>query len=72
MHEKGGAYPDFEGNITRLASLLNQLGERYGTRMIWWSDDVITTDHRKWRLPPAKDSGKGFLELSKIIRRIFL
>lgn len=33
--------PEFNGNITELAFLLNQLEERYSTRMIWWKDELV-------------------------------
>ncbi len=55
-------YNKFEKNITRLARLLDQLSERYGTRIVWWNDDVA---------PNTFESEESFIQLNDIIRRVF-
>ena len=50
----------FEATIRKLMPLLNQLSERHGTRIIWWSDDV----------PLLKKHRPAVLELNKMIRQI--
>jgi len=68
----GGKISDFAGNITRLDNLLIHLEERYGTRMIWWMDDMTPDDQLGWRGQPGiSDGGTGVLKLSTIVRQIF-
>lgn len=71
----GGQISDFTGNITRLANILIRLEERYGTRMIWWMDDMTPYDqiHQLWMKlhPGASDAGTGVIKLSTMVRKIF-
>ena len=48
----------FEGNVTRLVPLLAQLTEQYGTRIVWWNDDILIDSDS---LP--------VIELNKLIRQ---
>ena len=52
----------FEEKITQLAILLYQLSERFGTRIIWWNDDIA---------PNTFESEESFIQLNDIVLRVF-
>ncbi len=53
----------FEEKITQLAILLYKLSERFGTRIIWWNEDIA---------PNTFESEESFIQLiNDIVRRVF-
>jgi len=60
--EKFNYNKQFEEKITQLAILLYKLSERFGTRIIWWNDDIA---------PNTLESEESFIQLNDIVRKVF-